>query len=116
MLRSCRAPAIVWADWERHLAPKAHNRASSETPRYLQVAAELRAEILSGKFAARDQFPTESELTQRYAVSRFTVREALRLVPLDLRMHVAEHRVQVVAGERLVRAADDRLVHTRQPR
>jgi GntR family transcriptional regulator len=60
------------------LALKARNRASRETPRYLQVAAELRAEILSGKFAARDQFPTESELTQRYAVSRFTVREALR--------------------------------------
>jgi DNA-binding GntR family transcriptional regulator len=49
-----------------------------ETPRYLQVAGELRAEILSGKFAARDQFPTESELCQRYGVSRFTIREALR--------------------------------------
>ncbi len=60
------------------MTPKARNRTSSETPRYLQVAAELRAEILSGKFAARDQFPTESELTRRYAVSRFTIREALR--------------------------------------
>lgn len=48
------------------------------TPRYLQVAAELRNEILSGKFAVRDQFPTESELCQRYEVSRFTIREALR--------------------------------------
>jgi GntR family transcriptional regulator len=47
-------------------------------PRYLAVAGELRAEILSGKFAARDQFPTESELCQRYGVSRFTIREALR--------------------------------------
>ncbi len=49
-----------------------------EAPRYLQVAAELRGEILSGKFAARDQFPTESDLCQRYGVSRFTIREALR--------------------------------------
>ena len=49
-----------------------------DAPRYLQVAAELRAEILTGKFAARDQFPTESELCQRYGVSRFTIREALR--------------------------------------
>lgn len=47
-------------------------------PRYLRLAGELRAAILSGKFAARDQFPTESELCQRYGVSRFTVREALR--------------------------------------
>jgi DNA-binding GntR family transcriptional regulator len=49
-----------------------------EAPRYLQVAGELRAELLSGKFAARDLFPTESELCQRYGVSRFTIREALR--------------------------------------
>ena len=48
------------------------------SPLYLQLAGELRAEILSGKFAARDQFPTESELCQRYGVSRFTIREALR--------------------------------------
>lgn len=47
-------------------------------PRYLQLAGELRGEILSGKFPARDQFPTESDLCQRYGVSRFTVREALR--------------------------------------
>lgn len=51
---------------------------SRETPRYLQLAGELRGEIMSGKFSARDAFPTESELCQRYGVSRFTVREALR--------------------------------------
>jgi GntR family transcriptional regulator len=60
------------------LALKARTASGRKTPRYLQVAAELRAEILSGKFAARDQFPTESELCQRYEVSRFTIREALR--------------------------------------
>jgi DNA-binding GntR family transcriptional regulator len=49
-----------------------------EAPRYIQVAGELRGEILSGKFAEKDQFPTESELCQRYGVSRFTIREALR--------------------------------------
>lgn len=60
------------------MALKARKGAGKETPRYLQVAAELRAEILSGKFAVRDHFPTESELCQRYEVSRFTIREALR--------------------------------------
>ena len=49
-----------------------------QAPRYLQLAGDLRGEILSGKFAGSDPFPTESELCQRYGVSRFTVREALR--------------------------------------
>lgn len=49
-----------------------------QAPRYIQLAGELRGEILAGKFGETDQFPTESELCQRYAVSRFTVREALR--------------------------------------
>lgn len=49
-----------------------------ELPRYLQLAGELRNQIMAGKFAARDAFPTESELCQTYGVSRFTVREALR--------------------------------------
>lgn len=47
-------------------------------PRYLQLAAELRAGILAGRFGADQAFPTESELCQRHGVSRFTVREALR--------------------------------------
>ena len=46
-------------------------------PRYKELADELREEILSGTYKA-DAFPTESDLCKRYAVSRFTVREALR--------------------------------------
>jgi DNA-binding GntR family transcriptional regulator len=47
-------------------------------PRYLQLAAELRADILAGRFGAEQPFPTESELCSVHGVSRFTVREALR--------------------------------------
>lgn len=47
-------------------------------PRYLQLAAGLRAEILAGRFNAENPFPTESELCAAHGVSRFTVREALR--------------------------------------
>ncbi|MEE4349037.1 MAG: GntR family transcriptional regulator [Pacificimonas sp.] len=47
-------------------------------PRYLQVAAELREAIMSGQYAGGDQFPTETALCERYKVSRFTVREALK--------------------------------------
>ena len=49
-----------------------------EQPRYLQVADELRAGIAAGQFAEGAQLPTESVLCERYGVSRFTVREALR--------------------------------------
>ena len=52
-------------------------------PRYAQVAAELKAAILSGSFSEGDQLPTESVLCDRYAVSRFTVREALRRLQAD---------------------------------
>jgi GntR family transcriptional regulator len=46
-------------------------------PRYLQLAEDLRGEILSGMMPA-EAFPTESVLCTRFGVSRFTVREALR--------------------------------------
>lgn len=45
-------------------------------PRYLQLADDLRRDLVAGKFTAG--FPTEQVLTDRFKVSRFTVREALR--------------------------------------
>lgn len=51
--------------------------------KYLQLAAALQAEIVQGAFP--DKLPTEKELTERYQVSRQTVRQALeRLVELGL--------------------------------
>lgn len=47
-------------------------------PLYLQVAAALKDEILSGIHPVGAQLPTEHDLCARFAVSRFTVREALR--------------------------------------
>jgi DNA-binding GntR family transcriptional regulator len=47
-------------------------------PRYLQVADELRVAIAAGDFGEGAQLPTENTLCDRYGVSRFTVREALR--------------------------------------
>ena len=54
----------------------AQARRAPRKPRYLELADDLRAQILRGD--PSDQFPTESMLCARYGVSRFTVREALR--------------------------------------
>lgn len=46
--------------------------------RYLQVAQTLRKEIVDGVYPVGSQLPTEHELCDRFSVSRYTVREALR--------------------------------------
>ena len=57
------------------LAPTEH--------RYLQVARALRKEIVDGVYPVGSQLPTEHELCERFAVSRYTVREALRRLRED---------------------------------
>lgn len=49
---------------------------SSAVPVWRQVERDLRDRLAAGEFAT--SFPGELELTQQYAVSRHTVREALR--------------------------------------
>jgi GntR family transcriptional regulator len=46
--------------------------------RYLQVARTLRKEIVDGVYPVGSQLPTEHELCERFEVSRYTIREALR--------------------------------------
>ncbi|WP_099022851.1 GntR family transcriptional regulator [Mycolicibacterium palauense] len=52
-------------------------------PRYLQVAHTLRQEIVDGVYPVGSQLPTEHELCERFSVSRYTVREALRRLRED---------------------------------
>ena len=47
-------------------------------PLYLQLARYVRSLILGGKLGHRDALPSERELAERFAVSRVTVRKALR--------------------------------------
>ena len=51
---------------------------SAADHRYIQVARTLRKEIVDGVYPVGSQLPTEHELCQRFSVSRYTVREALR--------------------------------------
>jgi len=52
----------------------------SQTPLYIQVARTLKNEILGGTYAVGSLLPTEDRLCTRFSVSRYTVREALRLL------------------------------------
>lgn len=51
--------------------------------RYLKVARALRKEIADGVYPVGSQLPTEHELCERFSVSRYTVREALRRLRED---------------------------------
>lgn len=51
-----------------------------DRPRYQIIADDLMADIAAEKFAIGEMLPTEMELCHRYNVSRYTVREALRLL------------------------------------
>ncbi len=52
-------------------------KADQRKPRYQALADDIRLKLASGAYQG-GAFPTESVLCQRYGVSRFTVREALR--------------------------------------
>ena len=50
----------------------------SGEPRYMALARRLAKEIRKGKYPVDTLLPTEAELTTKYGLSRFTVREAIR--------------------------------------
>jgi GntR family transcriptional regulator len=56
------------------------SKAQNQTPRYVEVAQSLRGRLDNREFGIGMQLPTENELCVVYDVSRFTVREALRLL------------------------------------
>ncbi|MET0541376.1 MAG: GntR family transcriptional regulator [Variovorax sp.] len=72
----------------RHAGPRAARQlpalpVGSGQPLYQQVVQTLRSDILRGVFPVGSQLPTEGELSERFAVSRHTVREALRQLRAD---------------------------------
>jgi DNA-binding GntR family transcriptional regulator len=54
-----------------------------DSPLYLQVARTLKKEIIDGVYPLGSLLPTEDALCERFSVSRYTVREALRRLRED---------------------------------
>lgn len=50
------------------------------SPRYVKIAADLRRAIAAGRYPVGAQLPTEHALCRQLGVSRFTVREAIRVL------------------------------------
>lgn len=57
--------------------PPPLSRRQRPLPLYAQIKDALRDEIIDGTYAQHERIPSESELMQRYGVSRITVRQAL---------------------------------------
>jgi len=58
----------------------AESAAGSDAPLYIQLARTLKEEIVSGVHPIGARLPNEESLGERFSVSRFTVRQALRLL------------------------------------
>jgi DNA-binding GntR family transcriptional regulator len=50
------------------------------TPKYVDLARHLMREIAVGQLKVGDRLGTEHDLSQRYGLSRVTVRQALELL------------------------------------
>jgi GntR family transcriptional regulator len=55
-------------------------RPDDTQPRYLQIAGNLKQAIARGKYPVGAKLPTEAELCEQFDISRFTAREAVRVL------------------------------------
>lgn len=81
-------PKVGSLDRLEHPGKEGHRRVGRGggkrgSPIYQQIARTLKDEIVSGVFPVGSQLPTEDGLCERFSVSRYTVREALRLLRED---------------------------------
>jgi GntR family transcriptional regulator len=69
-------------------------------PRYLQILEVLRSRLEEGRYPVESSLPTESELCEEFAASRYTVREALRRLVEQGMVHRRQGAGSVVTAAR----------------
>src|ERR1700677_2615315 len=75
---------VVPANRQIRSAVMAVDQALSRSPSlYRKVAEDIKAAIAAGGYAAGTRLPSESELAERYSVSRGTVRQAFAALRAD---------------------------------
>lgn len=65
---------------------------ASTAARWAQIAAALRDDIASGRFAPGARLPNESQLAERFAVHRHTLRQAVRQLVHEGHLRVVQGR------------------------
>ena len=63
--------------------PIKSRKKSNRSPLYVEVAATIQKEIEQGKYVVGSTLPTEEALSERFKVSRHTIRQALRELKAD---------------------------------
>lgn len=64
----------------RKLSTTRKEAVDESIPRYMQVARQLTDSIADGRYPIGSQLPTELELCEQLGISRFTAREAIRVL------------------------------------
>jgi GntR family transcriptional regulator, phosphonate transport system regulatory protein len=70
----------------------ARDEGAPSTTRWAQIAAALREDIASGRFAPGARLPNESQLAERFAVHRHTLRQAVRQLVHEGHLRVVQGR------------------------
>ena len=71
-------------------APGAGEREDALVPRWQQISAELRADILAGRVAPGERLPNEQALAERFGVNRHTLRQAVQALAREGHLQVRQ--------------------------
>lgn len=81
--------------------------ASSTPPKYLQIAAELRSRITSGRYPIDSYLPTKKELETEFDVAQSTVDNALDELELDKLIKTQQGKRTTVISDVPARSSDE---------
>ena len=89
------------------MTPANATPAANRSPRHATIAAALRDQIVRGELTAGAPLPSESQLCERYGVSRGTVRQALAALRAEGLISGGRGRVPVVRRASLAQSFDE---------
>lgn len=70
----------------------------SDSPRYVQIADQLRRSVQTGRYQIGDRLPAESQLASQFQVNRHTLRQAVSLLRQDGTLRVERGKGTFVAA------------------